>query len=211
MRSLLPRAAILVATAASTACGSQSTDPALGPPPVTVETRSLAAPEPAPSPETKRSGAPAACDPASAFVEVKDGDVTRRFGSGRKINERGAHHPYAEVIVRDGKPSVLLIEGAGGEKPGQGLLTIGVDDPGTGPGEKFESTIEFTRPGWTGRLSEGRIFRDETVTITRYGAVGEIVEGSFGPVELEEETGDITALAGRFQVCRIADWHDRDL
>jgi hypothetical protein len=50
---------------------------------------------------------------------------------------------------------------------------------------------------------------DQTIDITRFGAVGEVVEGSIGPVVVTSRRDGETNLTVRFRVCRIADWHVR--
>ena len=213
MPSLSLRAAVLVAFAACAACRPQSADTTLtSQPPVTVEPRLY--PEPAaigtPPPASTRAAGDAACDPASSFLAIKDGNVERRYAFGHMSDGRGAHHAFAEVVVHGQGSSVLLIEAFGGEKPEKGRLAITLMalEPGALPGQVGETRIEYMRPGAQSEREE-LVAHDQTIDITRFGAVGEVVEGSIGPVAVTSRRDGEMNLTVRFRVCRIADWHVR--
>jgi hypothetical protein len=215
MASLLPRAAVVVAFAACSSCRPQSADPPLAPqPPATVELGLPSAPAPAEIPPSAgaRAAGPAACDPASSFVEIKDGDVPYRYALGRDSHGRGAPHAFAELVIHREGSSVLHIEAIEGTKDGDGILVITVMslDPRAMPGKIGETRIEYMRPGWTRREREEFVAHELTAGITRFGAVGELVEGSIGPVALTNHLGEETMLTVLLHVCRAADWRVPD-
>jgi hypothetical protein len=78
------------------------------------------------------------------------------------------------------------------------------------PGEMYLAMIEYSRPGWAGHRNEQFEYQEEKVTVTRLGAVGEVVEGFVEPIALkEDDTDEEGTLAIRFHVCRAPDFSMR--
>ena len=82
---------------------------------------------------------------------------------------------------------------------GSATLTIVAFDESVATLHPMGGNIDFT-PHGGGRETSSVI----PVELTAFGDVGEMVEGTAGPVDVKG-----TKIAMRFRVCRTADWHVR--
>jgi hypothetical protein len=134
------------------------------------------------------------------FVEIHDGANVVRYEHGRELvpNRRGAEHAYVERVLHPNGENVFHIE-ALKEPHGRGghasLTLLHFGEPETLPATYDAGYAEYMPPGRDGPREERRISSPH-VQLTRWGGVGEWIEGTF--------RGDL--YEGRFRVCRTADW-----
>lgn len=202
MPSLL-RAALLSAALGSAACASSAPAESVAAPAPPV---SPSSPLP-PSDVAARTPAGAAtCDQASSFVLIEDGRTLHRYTGGRPLGTRGSDHAFAEVVIHENGMHVLHFE-AIGPAPGYGSISVSSFpiDLRTLPGKAENTSIEFNRP-FT-KLEREELGAHPTVlTISRFGEVGDVIEGAVGPIPLRSRAGETTTATIRFRVCRAADW-----
>ncbi len=137
------------------------------------------------------------CDGVNEIV-VTDGAEKVTYRAGRELveNERGAKVPFAEIVIHPGAMTVFHAEGiANGDPFGSVALSAVPIEPSSLTGNTVEGSIEYTRPG------SKEVAGTLPIHFDRFGAVGQLAEGTAGPAELKGKT-----ISARFHVCRTKDW-----
>lgn len=189
--------------------------------------------ETTPAPAAARDEAPSG-DCRDGFVEVVDGPATSRFVLGRELAnvQRGAKHAYVEEVIHPNGETVLHLEGIASADGSGGHLSLTVldfADPKALPATFEHGYVEYVAPG----SREWRRVNDPRVEISKWGAEGEWVEGTFGPGTAPPVMSAVPGSAssppprasssarppprmiatvpyrGRFRICRSKDWHVR--
>ncbi len=202
-RALLVGAIALVALGGGTAFAAfrvaspkiaSAPPPPLPPPPAPP---APLAPQAAPAAPARPHAAPVADDGAcggeSGYIDVRRGDAVTRFAT--ECSYRGVAYPFAEVLEKpDGTP-YFIVEGCDG--PDKSFEIVG-------PVAKLPGTMSnprvTQRTGRSDRLSSA-----SQVKVTRFGAVGEMVDGDVVATMrpgLNEEPQEVKA---HFHVCRKKD------
>jgi len=188
----------------------------------------LEEPEPAASESASVASEPDAGPPvdAASAKACETGEMTIVRDGKSRVLAHTAHdsiqHGYAQVSFIDDNVVMFLTAAEPTTSGTFGHETLsmssasrkpdGKDDPN---GFKIDNAVRKVKGSIWYRPPESKTELDEFVNldapieITRWGDVGQIVEGSFGPFQdtVSKRKGK---FSGTFRVCRVADRHIRD-
>ena len=156
----------------------------------------------------KATATASSCDPATSFVEIVDGATTSRFTAGRMLTPtRGSTASFAELVRHPDGATVFSLEGiaAGGAQAGHIAVSVNPFEAEHAQSAPGSVHAEYMRSGSASERDE-LTTTDGAVSFTSFGEVGQIVEGTLGPVSARSTAGATTTLTVRFHVCRTADW-----
>jgi hypothetical protein len=173
------------------------------PPVMAMPVTSTPAPSAAPPTSAEPQGAagtPCAGEPL--FVELTHDGTTERLTGGCQFGSVTSATPTGEILEKSGGEPYLIVD----------ACTAGKRFSIVGPAARLPGPVfglpEAAQAGPRVRLAEGRSERDSrasTVRVTKFGKVGELIEGELHAAMQPRLNEEPLIFEGRFRVCRTRD------